>query len=285
MPEDLLIRAPAKINLALDVLGRRPDGYHELDTIFQELALADTVQLLPGAEPGIEVTGPRGGGTPAGADNLAWRAFELAAAAAGKEPLARIRLEKHIPPAAGLGGGSSDAAAVLLLAARIWPELEPRLPGLALQLGSDVPYFLQRGTARGRGRGEQLDALPPLARHDVVLFVLARSPEGKTGAVFRALASGALPSPAVPRVLQRLCSGSLRTRDLAGANALESAAQEVFPGLAAAGRTLESVLGEPVCLTGAGPTCFWLGPPGSGPAVAERAAGLAADVIVTSTAP
>lgn len=285
MPEELEVRAPAKVNLALDVLGRRPDGYHELDTIFQELALADIVRLQPGAAPGVEVAGPRAEGTPVTPDNLAWRAFELAASAVGEEPRSRIRIEKHIPAAAGLGGGSSDAAAVLLLAARMWPSLGPRLPSLALQLGSDVPYFLQRGTARGRGRGELLEPLPPVPAHDVVLFVMDASPEGKTGAVFRALAAGPLPPPAVPNVLRALATPPLSTRSLAGANALESAAEAVFPGLARARQALEAALGEPVCLTGAGPTYFWVGPPGAGPGIAERAAGLARQTIVTRTAP
>lgn len=287
MPERLRARAPAKINLALDVLGRRPDGYHELDTIFLELDLADEVELLPGAEPGIDIDGPCAAGTPADRSNLAWRALELAAAAAGEFPACRIVIHKRIPPAGGLAGGSSDAAAVLGLAAQAWPGIAPHLPQLALQLGSDVPFFLRGGLARGRGRGEKLEQLATPVDCDVLLFPppgSIPSPQRKTAAVFEAYAALPPASPAVPRVLDLLGSGRWSSADLLGANALEPAAVRVFPGLRDHRARVEAALGQPVVLTGAGPTWFWAGPPGAGAPLAERARSAGLDVIFTRAA-
>lgn len=287
MPERLRARAPAKVNLALDVLGRRPDGYHELDTIFLELDLADDVELLPGAEPGIDVDGPCGAGTPGDRSNLAWRALELAAAAAGEPPAHRIVIHKRIPPAGGLAGGSSDAAAVLRLAAQLWPGIAPHLPQLALQLGSDVPFFLLGGLARGRGRGEKLEFLPLTARCDVLLFppgAATPSPPRKTAAVFEAYAALPPASPAVPRVLDLLAAGHLTSGGLLGANALEPAALRVFPGLADHRARIEAALAQTVVLTGAGPTWFWAGPPGAGAALAERARSAGLEAILTRAA-
>jgi 4-diphosphocytidyl-2-C-methyl-D-erythritol kinase len=153
---------PAKVNLYLKVLGRRQDGYHELVTVMQPLALADVLRLTPGRELTFECRHPE---VPSGEENLVWRAAQKFAAATGREPRVHIQLEKHIPVAAGLGGGSSDAANTLMalndLAAR--PLNTPALHGLAAELGADVPFFLGRGPAVGRGIGTQLSPLdlPP----------------------------------------------------------------------------------------------------------------------------
>jgi len=279
--------APAKVNLALDVLGRRSDGYHELDTLFLELELADHVEIVPSEAPGLEVSGPRAAGVPAGRANLAWRALECAAFGAGADPTFRVRIDKQIPAAGGLAGGSSDAAAVLLLAAKLWPQLVPRLPALALELGSDVPFFLTGGFARGRGRGELLEPLPPLPMHDVVLFpppAGTQAVERKTAAVFAKLAELDSRPPAVSSVLELARGGSLSTEDLVGANALEHAALAVFPWLQEHRARIEAVIRSPVALTGAGPTWFWIGPSGSGDAVAHCAREAGLEVIVTRTA-
>lgn len=287
MRELLVARAPAKVNIALDVLGSRSDGYHELDTLFQELELADEVALEPAASPEIVVGGPEAGAAPPEEENLALRALASAAAAAGREAIYRVRLVKRVPIAAGLGGGSSDAAAVLRLCARVWPEIEAKLPPLALELGSDVPYFLVGGTARGRGRGEQLERLPPLAPHDVVLFPPPdglQVPRRKTAAVFAALAAHSVPPPAVPRVLRAMLRGEITSRDLQGANALEAAALAVLPGLTAHRRRVEDAIGEPVAFSGAGPTWFWIGPAGSGSGIVDRARSAGLRCLVTRSA-
>lgn len=151
--------APAKVNLGLSVLHRRPDGYHQLHTLFAALRVGDRLWLEAIPE-GIELV-VQGQGLPADTDNLAYKAARAYLDAAGWPGGVRVVLEKNLPLAAGLGGGSSDAAAVLRALARLYPApLE--LPRLALGLGADVPFFLEPGLAEGRGVGEALTPLPPL---------------------------------------------------------------------------------------------------------------------------
>jgi 4-diphosphocytidyl-2-C-methyl-D-erythritol kinase len=153
------LRALAKINLDLRVLGKRPDGFHELRTVFQTISLADTIDIAftPGRKTAIEVEDSIG--IP---DNLAARAARMVLEAMRVTGRVEMRIRKRIPMGAGLGGGSSDAAAVLLalpvLAGR---KVElPELCSLAEQLGSDVPFFLVGGRAVGIGRGSELFPLP-----------------------------------------------------------------------------------------------------------------------------
>ncbi len=172
--------APAKLNLFLRVLGRRPDGYHELRTVFEPLDLADELAFEP-APPAAglhldlqhEAPGPP---APAGRENLVLRAAEAFQAKTGRRLGGRFALVKRVPAGAGLGGGSSDAAAALLLlaaAAGLPPTAETMeiLHEIAAGLGADVAFFLDPGRAVGAGRGERLSALPagrPL--HHVLLF-------------------------------------------------------------------------------------------------------------------
>ncbi|HYW42554.1 MAG TPA: 4-(cytidine 5'-diphospho)-2-C-methyl-D-erythritol kinase [Bryobacteraceae bacterium] len=153
------VSALAKINLDLRVLAKRPDGYHELRTIFQTVSLADTIGLAftPGRTTSIAVEDPL-----AIPDNLVARAARLALDAMRVKGRVEIRLDKRIPMGAGLGGGSSDAAAILLaLPALAGQALDlPALWRLGQQLGSDVPFFLLGGTAVGIGRGTELFPLP-----------------------------------------------------------------------------------------------------------------------------
>jgi 4-diphosphocytidyl-2-C-methyl-D-erythritol kinase len=166
------LRALAKINLDLRVLAKRPDGFHELRTIFQTISLADTIDLAftPGRQTAIEVEDSVG--IP---DNLAARAARMALEAMKATGRVEMRIRKRIPMGAGLGGGSSDAAAVLLalpvLAGR---EVGlPQLCGLAEHLGSDVPFFLLGGRAVGIGRGSELFPLPDEAALAGLLVVPA----------------------------------------------------------------------------------------------------------------
>jgi 4-diphosphocytidyl-2-C-methyl-D-erythritol kinase len=153
------LRALAKLNLDLRVLGKRPDGYHELRTIFQTITLADSIEIAftPGRKTVVELADAL-----AIPDNLVTRAAHLALDAMHATGRVEMRLTKRIPMGAGLGGGSSDAAAVLLalpvLAGR---QLDlPKLSELAQQVGSDVGFFLLGGTAVGIGRGTELFPLP-----------------------------------------------------------------------------------------------------------------------------
>ncbi len=157
-------RAPAKINLWLEILGRRPDGYHDIDTCYQAIDLADTVVLEPSDRPGVtcRVQGPFAKGVPEGAENLAAWAALLLAERTGHEPRVAITIVKEIPAGAGLGGGSSDAAAVLVALARRFAVPDPgdTLVELAAELGADVPFFLGGGTQRGTGIGDRLEPVP-----------------------------------------------------------------------------------------------------------------------------
>jgi 4-diphosphocytidyl-2-C-methyl-D-erythritol kinase len=152
------VRALAKLNLDLRVLGRRPDGYHELRTIFQTISLADTLEIAftPGRRSRIELED-----SAAIPDNLAVRAAEALFSARIRGSV-RIALRKQIPMGAGLGGGSSDAAAVLLALPALAGVALPfeKLCAIAAGLGSDVNFFLQGGCAAGIGRGTELFPLP-----------------------------------------------------------------------------------------------------------------------------
>jgi 4-diphosphocytidyl-2-C-methyl-D-erythritol kinase len=153
--------SPAKINLFLEIAGRRPDGFHEIESIMQLVDLCDEIRLRPRGH-GIRVQ-VQGADLPDGRGNLAYRAAALALDTGGISGGVEIDLAKRIPVAGGLGGGSSNAAAVLLGVRRLYGLDWSRetLHQLAGQLGSDVPFFLSDGLAVARGRGEILAALPP----------------------------------------------------------------------------------------------------------------------------
>jgi 4-diphosphocytidyl-2-C-methyl-D-erythritol kinase len=168
------IRAHAKINLDLRVLGTRPDGFHELRTVFQAIALHDTITCLPREGPfAIECATA---GVPLDRSNLIWRAAEALWRALRRGGPARdvvIRLDKRIPLQSGLGGGSADGAATLVALARAWriPVRPAQLTDVAATLGADVPFFLSGGTALGLGRGDEIYPLADLPRHWVVLLL------------------------------------------------------------------------------------------------------------------
>ena len=168
------IRAHAKINLDLRVLGARPDGYHELRTVFQSLALHDTITCT--LRPGPFAIECDAAGVPLDRTNLVWRAAEAlwrALRRAGPMRDVMVHVQKQIPVEAGLGGGSADAAATLLALARAWrvPVRPAQLTDLAAMLGADVPFFLSGGTALGLGRGDEIYPLADLPRHWVVLLL------------------------------------------------------------------------------------------------------------------
>ena len=157
-------KAYAKLNLTLDVLGKRPDGYHEIESVMQLVSLADDLEidLETGEGWRLECGVP---GVPSDGENLAWKAVGLYYKTLGKDPQGvTIRLTKRIPSGAGLGGGSADAAAVLLALNRHERGAlsERQLLKLAAKLGSDVPFCLTGGTQMARGRGEELSKLPAM---------------------------------------------------------------------------------------------------------------------------
>jgi 4-diphosphocytidyl-2-C-methyl-D-erythritol kinase len=168
------VRAHAKINLDLRVLGTRPDGFHELRTVFQALDLHDRIECIPRVGPfAIEC---ETAGVPLDRSNLVWRAAEALWRSLRREGSARdvlVRVHKRIPLQGGLGGGSTDAAATLLALAHAWrlPLRPNQFVDVASTLGADVPFFLSGGTALGLGKGDEIYPLADLPRHWVVLLV------------------------------------------------------------------------------------------------------------------
>lgn len=260
------IRAYAKLNLHLDVLGRRADGFHRLETIFQTIGLHDEITLEHDrAGQGISLTCDQPG-VPSDATNLVWRA--AAAFIAGREAQAgglALRLRKGVPHGAGLGGGSSDAAATLRLLAHLLPGWHDAasLHHLAAKLGSDVPFFLVGGTALGEERGEVLTPLadaPPMPV--TVLMPAAHLP---TPAVFAALTAeerGPRAGRGVAWWRQQMTAG---TWSQILHNRLTDAAVRLCPAVGALLAHLHDQ-GVPCLMSGSGAACFALAactpPPG-----------------------
>jgi len=166
------VRAFAKINRSLEVLGIRPDGFHELRTVFQSIALHDTLAIR--ASPGAFQLTCDDPACPTDRSNLIWRAAEQVWKAAGRRGMPRdvsIQLTKRIPLQAGLGGGSSDAAAALRAFGRLWRVNPDRVRAIGSALGADVPYFFEGGTALGLDRGDLLFPLVDAPRAWVVLVI------------------------------------------------------------------------------------------------------------------
>ena len=250
----ITVAAPAKINLHLEVLGRRADGFHELETVFQTLDLHDrvSVRLEPGDDAvDLACSDPT---LPADHGNLAWRAG--AAVLAARPGLGRISitLEKHLPAGAGLGGGSSDAAAVLRALAALDPRVAALdLPALALGLGSDVPFFLVGGTAHATGRGEVLTPLPDAPAPAGLTILMPDGAHLATPAVFQALTDderGPRPGHGAAWFVGRLAGGA----PAIAANRLTAPARRLCPDLA----TLLDHLAKhnvPHLMTGSGAAC------------------------------
>jgi len=257
--------APAKVNWTLEVLGRRPDGYHEVRTVLQTVALCDRVRVSPAADLALALTGPVGqagaplAGMPA-PENLAYRAARLLRDRAGGRALgARIELEKAIPADAGLGGGSSDAAATLRALDRLWGlGLPPgELARLGAQLGSDVPFFLFGGTALGRGRGDEVTPLPDVPSLRLLLVVPRRRPARKTATMYAHLRPDHFSGgEASERLAAALREGTAPADDDV-CNTFEGIAGEVLPEAAAAAERCRG-LGLRPHLAGSGPAQFVL---------------------------
>lgn len=285
MSGSLRIRCFAKINTVLRVIGRRPDGYHELDTEFVSLQLHDTLVVEPANGFTLRVEGAPESEVPT-ADNLVLRAAAALQdeAGASRLPGARMTLTKRIPAAAGLGGGSSDAAGALQGLARMTglDVSEERLAALALAIGSDVPYFLQGGRRRGRGRGEQLTPLPDLPETAVLLLkprfplstrlVFEAHARLKADQPDRAFGSSLTRRKIDTRLEQRFCwSGD----PVAVHDDLADAAVSLEPMVGEVARAAEECFPEGVVgMTGSGPTLFVLLPPGAGDVTARAKAAL-----------
>jgi 4-diphosphocytidyl-2-C-methyl-D-erythritol kinase len=251
----MIIRlAPAKINLSLEVLGQRPDGYHDIVSVFQTLELADTLEIEAAGGLSLSCSDP----ALAGEGNLALRAARILQQTAGVAFGARLHLTKRIPVAAGLGGGSSDAAAVLLGLVELWglPLPPDDLTTLAASLGADVPYFLQGGTALVEGIGDRITPLPDLPPLWVALVVPPLALERKTATLYRRLTPAYYTDGAVTRALAE----RLRTRDTSRpdqrCNVFESVLSE--PEVVRARQAMLKAGAPWVALSGSGPSLFCL---------------------------
>jgi 4-diphosphocytidyl-2-C-methyl-D-erythritol kinase len=281
------VLAPAKLNLFLEVLGRRQDGFHEIETLMVPIDLFDSLSAR--ADPGgsVQLTCRWAGGLrkarphaesvrpdeaappenkvrppvaqwedlPEGNDNIAVRAVELLRRRAGVRSGAALQLIKRIPSAAGLGGGSSDAAAALVAVNRIWSLgwSLGQLQQLAAEVGSDVPFFLGSGAAICRGRGERIERLPGVRALD---FVVVSPPGGlSTAEVY-----GGCRAADSPRRVEQLTE-ALRGRDprrVAAAmhNRLEPTAERLSPWIVRVKRDLAACGCTAARISGSGTSCF-----------------------------
>lgn len=270
------LRSPCKVNLLLNILGRRPDGFHALETVFLPVPVHDRLTLAP-APAGVALT-CSDPALPTDSGNLVHRAATAFLAAAGLTAGVAIHLEKNLPLAAGLGGGSANAAVTLrglneLFGHPLPPE---RLAALAADLGSDVPFFLQDGPALGTGRGEVIAPLPPFPalRGAELLLVhpgfgiatawayreLARHPEAMHGRPGRAA-----------ELVAALAAGDLIAAGRQLYNALEAPALRKFPVLALYQEFFRAHGAAATLMSGSGSTTFAIFPTRE-PAAAAAAA-------------
>jgi 4-diphosphocytidyl-2-C-methyl-D-erythritol kinase len=242
----IALEAFAKVNRSLVVLGRRPDGYHEIDTLFQTIDLTDDLRLDEDERLTLSIAGST---LPTDDRNLVLRAARALSERAGGDRGARLHLSKRIPVGAGLGGGSADAAATLLGLNALWrlglttEELRP----VAAAIGSDVAFFLYGGRARGTGRGERIEPLPDPPDESLVLLL---PPFGMaTPEVYRALEAGPAPDPLPPRG----DSSAMPDR-----NDLEGAAERLRPELPSFRSALVAHGAVSARLSGSGSTVYGL---------------------------
>ncbi len=250
----------AKINLYLAVLGRRPDGYHEIDTLMQSVDLADRLELVPLASGDLEVHCP-GGGAPSGEANLVWRALARLKQCGRVPGGLRVVLHKRIPAQSGLGGGSSNAACALAAGNQLWGLglCEDELEALAAQVGSDVPFFVRGGTQRCRGRGEVLEPQPPCP--DATWMVIKPDWSLETRLVYAKWHSGLTYSRSRVRILlESLAKRDLPTLVADGFNDLEGPALELEPAAVRLTAYMREANLLGVRLTGSGSAWIGLAP-------------------------
>jgi 4-diphosphocytidyl-2-C-methyl-D-erythritol kinase len=230
----MLKKSPCKVNLLLNILGRRPDGFHELETVLQPVDLCDEI-TFERAGKGIELSCSEKT-LPTGPENLVFRAAEKFVAASGVSSGVKIHLEKKIPMAAGLGGGSGNAATTLLALNELFgkPLAAEKLFEIAASLGSDIPFFLQDKPALGIGRGEKIQSLEKFPALDGRAFLLIHPGFGiatpwayKNLARFPATLNGQ--TGRAQKLISLLQASDLKAASAQFYNSLEAAAFEKFP--------------------------------------------------------
>ena len=251
MGRSVRVAAKAKLNLALAVVGKRDDGYHELRSVFVTLDLADDVRVAPHKRLEVRNTLPLDG------EDLAARAVTALARATGREPFAFVSIRKRIPLAAGMGGGSSDAAATLHGLAQLW-RVDADLMRIGAELGSDVPFFASGARAAFvSGRGELVRALAP-PRDPIDVVVLRPPLRLPTAEVFGSFTmSDRVAASRVEQLVSAFEQGRV-TPDVIrtyAANDLLAAAERQCEAITT-WRTAAAARGIPLFLTGSGPTLF-----------------------------
>jgi 4-diphosphocytidyl-2-C-methyl-D-erythritol kinase len=251
----LKYRAPAKINLVLEVLGQRDDGYHEIRSLVQTIDLCDVLAFELSGGISLKCTEP----ALKTADNLMVRAADLLREATGSNKGATIRLEKHIPWGAGLGGGSSDAAATLLALNQLWglKLADGDLIELAARLGSDVPFFIRGGAALIEGRGEEVKPLPSKSTRWFVLLVppLPRMPD-KTQRLYSSLDRRRFTDGTYVDKALKSWSQDKQLNSGMFFNVFDEVAFDAFPGLEDYWRQFEEAGAQNIHLAGSGPALF-----------------------------
>jgi 4-diphosphocytidyl-2-C-methyl-D-erythritol kinase len=257
------VRAPAKINLYLSVGQTRPDGFHDLTTVYQAVSLYDDITVTRSSALSVRVEGESADQVPTDASNLAARAVTALAARCGRSPDVDIRIRKGIPVAGGCAGGSADAAAALVACDELW-ELglsRPELLEVAAELGSDVPFSLQGGTALGTGRGEQLTPVLGAGNYTWVLALVdgGLSTPAVYGELDRQRERGPVAMMTDPaEVLSALRRGRAASLGRSMSNDLQEAALAMRPDLRSLlelGEDLGALAG---LVSGSGPTLVFL---------------------------
>jgi 4-diphosphocytidyl-2-C-methyl-D-erythritol kinase len=249
--------APAKINLFLEVAGRRPDGYHDIATVMETLAVGDVVEA--GAAPELSVVTDRAD-VPSGPDNVAYKIVRAAEAALARPLPAWIRIIKNVPPGSGLGAGSSDAIAALRLVLDLHGVEVPdgALASIAAAVGSDTAFFIRGGVALCTGRGEVVTPLRQVGARHVVLVLPATA--CSTARVYAAL-EGPAERREPSALIDALGSGStLSAMPEAGSvfNRLAAPAERVYPELAERRARLRLLAGRMPYLSGSGGSFYFL---------------------------
>ncbi|HIY55258.1 MAG TPA: 4-(cytidine 5'-diphospho)-2-C-methyl-D-erythritol kinase [Candidatus Dorea merdavium] len=254
--EKMELRALGKINLGLDVLGRRENGYHDVRMVMQTVYLYDLITLEKKEEPGIELA-TNLSFLPVNENNLAYRAAKLLVDEFQIREGIRITLEKHIPVAAGMAGGSSNAAAVLYGMNRMFSLglTEEQLMERGVTLGADVPYCILRGTVLAEGIGEILTPLPPLPR---CYILLAKPPVNvSTKMVYEKLDSCQIPEhPDIDGLMDGLKNQDLEKVASSMGNVLEKVTIEEYPVIDKIKQVMKENGALNAMMSGSGPTVF-----------------------------
>jgi len=249
----ITLPAFAKINWGLRVIGKRADGYHELDTILQTISLHDTIHLTASNDSKI-VLSCDDRSLPAGAENLVYRAAEALRVRFAPNGGARMRLEKRIPWQAGLGGGSSNAAVTLIGLCHLWKieTSSTELSEIASTLGADVPFFLYGGTARCRGIGSQVTPLPD--GDEKFLLILKPKASVSTAQAYQALNAASLTTLSDDTILSG--SPAPRDRDNVRANDFEPVVFRLWPEIERSKAALTKAGALSAMLAGSGAAVF-----------------------------